>query len=157
MRRKEYLSTIQAVHGSSTRLDDYSAGYSRTWRCVAENRDDNCQGFSLIPDGNDYRLYGIPFEFPVRCEIIQYCAELPTVMRMAQPEVNIFNMCGQCPHMLKILTSTKPVTCIDSKPVSFAAGGNRDAGLICSIDAPPYDWHRLVLTILTSVYTVDRR
>jgi hypothetical protein len=47
---EEYLATIQAVDGSSTRLDDYRAGYLRTWRLVTENHYSSSRGFSLILD-----------------------------------------------------------------------------------------------------------
>jgi len=60
--RTDHMATIQAVHGSGARLEDYRAGYLRIWRWVTENPGDNCRGFSLISDGNGYRLYGISFK-----------------------------------------------------------------------------------------------
>jgi hypothetical protein len=43
-----HLATIQVAQGSSTRIDDYLAGYLRAWPRVTENPDGNCRGFSLI-------------------------------------------------------------------------------------------------------------
>ncbi len=44
----DFLATIQAVQGSSARIDDYLAGYLRSWLYVTENPDGNCRGLSLI-------------------------------------------------------------------------------------------------------------